>query len=77
MRDPYYEATQEREYIIINNKPVNTIHLEVGKPRIRITLDESKWKVLSHLADSGSTQSITIIPKALAEKENMKNEKET
>ena len=67
MRDPHYEAQQEKEYIIINNQPVNTIHLEVGKPRIRITLDESKWKVLSHLADSGSIHSITIIPKEVAE----------
>ena len=63
MSEPYYEATPEREYTTVCHKPIDTIHLEVGKPRIRITLDETKWKVASHLADSGSIVAILISPK--------------
>jgi len=51
-----------RGFIIINDKPVDTIHLEIGRPRTRITLNKKKWKVVSHLADSGSVQSILISP---------------
>jgi len=71
MREPYYQPTPEREYIIINDKPVDTIHLEVGKPRIRITLDKKKWKVSSHFADSGSIQAILIQPKNRKIKDNI------
>lgn len=63
MREPRYEPTEEREYIIVNDKLVDTIHLEVGKPRIRITLNRKKWRISSHMADSGSIQSILISPK--------------
>lgn len=49
-----YEPTEIRGYVIINDKRVKTIHLEIGKPRVRITLDKKKWIVSSHLADSGS-----------------------
>ena len=57
-----------RDYIIINNQKVDTIHLEVSKPRIRITLDEEKWKVSSHIADSGSITAILISPMEEAKK---------
>ena len=63
MREPYYKPTPEREYIIINDKPVKTIHLEIGKPRIRITLNKKLWKVSHGLADSGSIISVLISPK--------------
>jgi len=61
--EPYYEVTKEREYIIINDQPVDTIHLELGQPRTRITLNKKKWIVSSHMADSGSIQSVLISPK--------------
>ncbi len=51
------------DYVIINNKPVETIHLELGQPRTRITLDEARWKVTSHFADSGSILAILIAPR--------------
>lgn len=65
-----------REYIIINNQPVDTIHLELGKPRVRITLDESKWIVKDGLADSGSIHSILISPRLDAHKEKEKQKVE-
>jgi len=52
-----------KDYLIISHKPGKTIHIELGKPRTRITLDKTKWKVLSHLANSGSIQAILISPK--------------
>jgi len=64
-----YKAQQEQGYLIINNKPVETIHVDFSGPRVRVTLDEKKWNVSLTLADSGSVISLWIKPK----KENKTN----
>jgi len=58
-----------KDYVIISDKPVETIHLELGQPCVRITLNAKKWEVRHHLADSGSILAILISPKKKEVKE--------
>ena len=52
-----------RDYLVINNQPVESIHVTYKLPRVHVTLDEAKWDVSLQLADSGSVVSVLITPK--------------
>lgn len=52
-----------RDYLIVNNEPVEFIRINYSKPRVRVTIDESKWDVSIHFADSGSVIDVLIRPK--------------